>query len=76
MRAPMYDVFRTLSDGSPVWVKTVEGLDEAKAFLTSLALASPGEFFIYSPASGRIVDRFSWSEARPRESEWRQFSTN
>jgi hypothetical protein len=56
-----FDIFANRRDGSPMWIKSVETLEEAEACLTDLALLSPGEYFIYSERQGVVVDHFSWS---------------
>ena len=50
-----FDIFKKLPDGHPIWVKAVDGLEEAKNQLARLAVSSPGEYFIYSARSGGIV---------------------
>jgi hypothetical protein len=50
-----FDIFKTLPDGHPLWVKAVEGLEEAKAQLARLTSSAPGEYFIYSVRNGSIV---------------------
>ena len=50
-----FDIFKTLPDGHPLWVKAVEGLEEAKAQLARLMATAPGEYFIYSVRNGRII---------------------
>jgi hypothetical protein len=50
-----FDIFKKLPDGHPLWVKAVDGLEEAKTQLARLAVSSPGEYFIYSARNGRIV---------------------
>jgi hypothetical protein len=50
-----FDIFKKLPDGHPLWVKAVEGLEEAKAQLARLALSAPGEYFIYSVRNARII---------------------
>jgi hypothetical protein len=50
-----FDIFKTLPDGDPLWVKAVEGLEEAKAQLARLMATAPGEYFIYSVRNGRII---------------------
>jgi hypothetical protein len=47
-----FDIFKKLPDGHPLWVKAVDGLDEARAQLTRLAASSPGEYFVYSLRNG------------------------
>jgi hypothetical protein len=51
-----FDIFKTLPDGEPLWVKAVEGLEEAKAQLVRLMASAPGEYFIYSVRNGRIIN--------------------
>lgn len=50
-----FDIFKRLPDGHPIWVKTVDGLEEAKNQLARLVASSPGEYFIYCARNGRIV---------------------
>jgi hypothetical protein len=50
-----FDIFKKLPDGHPLWVKAVEGLEEARAQLARLAANSPGEYFIYSLRNGCVV---------------------
>jgi hypothetical protein len=50
-----FDIFRKLPDGNPVWVRAVEGLEEAKAQLSRLSASSPDEYFIYNVRNGCVV---------------------
>jgi hypothetical protein len=50
-----FDIFKKLPDGHPLWVKAVDGLEEARAQLARLAANSPGEYFIYSLRNGCVV---------------------
>jgi len=50
-----FDIFRRLPDGHPLWVKAVDGLEEARAQLGRLAASSPGEYFIYNVQHGCVV---------------------
>lgn len=50
-----FDIFKKLPDGHPMWVKAVEGLEEARAQVARLAEASPDEYFIYSPYNGTVI---------------------
>jgi hypothetical protein len=50
-----FDILKKLPDGHPIWVKAVDGLEEAKNQLARLAVSSPGEYFIYSARNGGIV---------------------
>jgi hypothetical protein len=49
------DIFKRLPDGQPLWVKAVDGLEEAKAQLAQLAASAPGDYFIYSVKLGRVL---------------------
>ena len=50
-----FDIFKKLPDGHPLWVKAVDGLEEARDQLARLAANSPGEYFIYSVRNGCVV---------------------
>ena len=50
-----FDIFRKLPNGQPLWVKAVEGLEEAKRQLTQMAEMSPGDYFIYNTRNGQRI---------------------
>ncbi len=50
-----FDIFKKLPDGHPMWLKAVEGLEEARVQLARLAASGPGEYFIYSVCKGCVV---------------------
>jgi hypothetical protein len=50
-----FDIFKRLPDGHPLWVKAVDGLEEARAQLVRLVASSPGEYFIYSVQNACVV---------------------
>jgi hypothetical protein len=50
-----FDIFKKLPDGNPLWVKAVDGLDEAKVHIARLAAVSPGEYFIFNVRNGSII---------------------
>jgi len=50
-----FDIFKRLPDGHPLWVKAVEGLEEAKSQLRGLMAISPGDYFIYSVRNASII---------------------
>jgi hypothetical protein len=52
-----FDIFKKLPDGHPMWVKAVDGLEEAKNQLSRLAASSPGEYFIFSVRQGLCSSR-------------------
>jgi hypothetical protein len=41
------DIFQKLGNGQLLWVRAVEGLEEAHAYLRHLTETRPGEYFIY-----------------------------
>lgn len=49
------DIFKRLPDGHPIWVKAVEGLEEAKRQLAQMASENPGNYFIFNTRSGLVV---------------------
>jgi|HubBroStandDraft_6_1064221.scaffolds.fasta_scaffold2657771_1 hypothetical protein len=54
---PMFDIFSRLPDGSPLWLESVEGLEEARKRLDGLARVRPGKYFLYSEKTGGVVGR-------------------
>ena len=49
-----YDIFRKLP-GGPIWIEAVQGLEHAKARLTNLIQARPGDYFVYDASSSKVV---------------------
>ena len=49
------DIFRKLPNGQLLWVKAVEGLEEAKSQLGRLAQINPGCYLIYDTRLGCTV---------------------
>jgi hypothetical protein len=52
-----YDIFKTLDDGSPLWVMQIATLEDAKKQLEALVTATPAEHFIRDASNGEIVAR-------------------
>lgn len=52
------DIFRILSDGSPRWVETVKGREEARKKITELMVAAPGKYQVHDPRTNTFVDVF------------------
>jgi hypothetical protein len=46
------DIFRKLPDGQPMWIKAVDGFNEAKRQVSELAKLSPGDYFIFDTRTG------------------------
>jgi hypothetical protein len=51
-----YDIFRRLPDGGPIWIEAVQTLEGARARLTSLLAAQPGDYFVYDLFQSKIVE--------------------
>jgi hypothetical protein len=52
-----FDIFKTMDDGTPLWIKQVATLDEGRRHLEALISASPGEYFIRNASTGEIALR-------------------
>ena len=50
-----FDIFKKLPDGQPIWIKAVEGLEEAKRQVAELAAICPGSYFIFSTTNSRVI---------------------
>ena len=50
-----YDIFRDLAETGPIWIEAVQGLDQAKARLTELLEARPGNYFIFDPLAAKVI---------------------
>jgi hypothetical protein len=46
------DIFKLENDGSVVWKGTAENLEVAKLSVKGMAESSPGDYLIFSPATG------------------------
>jgi hypothetical protein len=51
-----FDIFKKLPDGQPIWVKAVEGLEEAKRQLTQMSTRAPGDYFICNLRNGQMFN--------------------
>jgi len=49
---PQLDIFKLENDGSLVWKKTAENLQDAKVTVKGLATASPGDYVVFSQRTG------------------------
>jgi hypothetical protein len=52
-----FDIFRTLDDGTPIWIKQVATLDDGKKSLDALISTAPAEYFVRDASTGEIVLR-------------------
>ncbi len=53
---PPFDIFKRLGGGSVRWLGVVADLEAAKVHIKELAASIPGEYFIFSLATGRRLD--------------------
>ena len=62
-----FDIFKRFSDGDPLWVAAIEGLEQAKEQTNRLAGIEPGEYFVFSQRKGIVfeccTDAQEWTEA-------------
>jgi hypothetical protein len=49
-----YDIFRRLPAG-PMWIETVQDLEDAKVRLANLIESRPGDYFVFDASSSKIV---------------------
>jgi hypothetical protein len=49
------DIYRCDQDGHVVWIGTAENLDLARSSVKVLAQSAPGDYLIFSPATGDKV---------------------
>lgn len=49
-----YDIFRRFP-GGPMWVETVQDLEDAKMRLANLIESRPGDYFAFDASSAKIV---------------------
>ena len=59
MSSSSLDIFRRDGHGSPIWIDAVQDLDDARHRLSQLALALPGEYFVFDHRTRSIVTSIS-----------------
>lgn len=52
-----FDVFRTLDDGTPLWIKQVATLEDGRKSLDELIRSAHAEYFVRDASTGEIVLR-------------------
>jgi hypothetical protein len=61
---PIYDLFSRLPNGSPLWLESIEGLEQAEKRMEVLARLRPGdEYFMYSENGGGVIRRIPESHS-------------
>jgi hypothetical protein len=53
-----FDIFRTLSDGSPLWIEAVQGVENVKQRLIQLQTIAPEKYRVYDSRANSFVDVF------------------
>lgn len=51
-----FDIFRTLPDGSPLWVEAVKGAANVRQRLIQLQQISADKYRVYDPETRSFVD--------------------
>jgi len=54
-RKPCLDIFRKDAHGNPVWINGGQDLDDARHRPSELALALPGEYFVFDHRTHTVV---------------------
>jgi hypothetical protein len=49
------DIFRKDAQGNPIWIGTTQDMDDARYHLNRLALALPGEYFVFDQRTRQVV---------------------
>jgi hypothetical protein len=52
-----FDIFKTMDDGTPLWIKQVPTLDDGRQHLEALIGTAPGEYFVRDASTGEIAFR-------------------
>lgn len=52
---PIYDIFRDFPDSGPIWIESIQGLENATGRLRNILEIRPGDYFVYDTASAKIV---------------------
>jgi hypothetical protein len=50
-----FDIFSDLAETGPIWIEAVQGLENAKARVTELLQAHPGNYFIFDPLAAKVI---------------------
>jgi hypothetical protein len=53
-----FDIFRTLPDGSPLWIEAVQGIENVKQRLIQLQTIAPEKYRVYDSRANSFVDVF------------------
>jgi hypothetical protein len=64
---PAFSILAVMPDGHPLWIESVENLEDARERLREVARNAPGDCFIYSEKTG-VVALAIHSDLRPHSS--------
>lgn len=53
------DIFRIFPDGTPRWVETVKGREEARKRIAHLMNTAPGKYQAHDPRTNTFIDVFA-----------------
>ena len=51
-----FDIFRTLPDGSPLWIEAVCGVENARKRLIELERIAPDKYRVFDSVTHRFID--------------------
>ena len=51
-----FDIFRTLPDGSPLWIEAVTGLENTRKRVMELERIAPDKYRVFDSITQRFVD--------------------
>ena len=51
-----FDIFRTLPDGSPLWIEAVKGIDDTRKRLIELERIAPDKYRVYDSTAHCFID--------------------
>lgn len=51
-----FDIFRTLPDGTPLWIEAVKGIENTRNRVIELERVAPDKYRVYDSAARRFID--------------------
>lgn len=51
-----FDIFRTLPDGTPLWIEAVEGIENTRNRVIELERVAPDKYRVYDSSARRFID--------------------
>ena len=62
-----YDIFKDDTEGNPLWIEAVDGLDPAMNRMEELAAADDSDYYLFCSQVGKIIRRIKRTSSRPEE---------